>query len=193
MQTAIVLLRSRLPALCLAALFNVALIALLLLAMPKLTTPPVPETQVVFVPLPLLEPARKPEHRQRRPGASPNAITLPYFNPYTFNPRAVLPPAGAQRLSLALATCAPENYDRQSDEVRAACAKIQTALAYDKEHFGVNTDIAFGPFWERELLRRKTPYLAPCMTPGGPDVIYLLTCVYQVLFTGYDSEKAPHY
>jgi len=193
MQAAIVQLRSRVPALCLAALFNIALIALLLDALPKQTaTKPAPETQVVFVPLPLLEPPRKPAHRQHQPRAGSSAITT-YFNPDIVAPRVLLPTPGEQRLSMALATCAPENYDRQSDEVRAACAKIATALAYDREHFGVKSDVAYGPYWQRELMLRKAPYLAPCMTPGGPEILTLLYCVYDVLFHGYDRKKMAHY
>jgi hypothetical protein len=189
MRSAFVVLRSRFPALCLAALFHVGLIVFLLRAIP--TQPPqplpVPQTELVFIPLPQVAPEK---HRGTAPGG--NAIT-PYFNPYTFNPQSLPTEAGQQRLGLALNSCAPENYDRQSPEIRALCSRIQVALAADPGRFGADIDFTQGERWERELLKRKTPVLAPCMTPEGPDVIYLLTCVYNAIFDGYDSEKAPHY
>jgi len=184
-------LRNQLPALCLAVLFNVALIALLLNSIPKQTAPvPLePETQLVW--LPQMEPTHPAKRPQRSAGGS-NAITT-HVNPYQFYPQSLQQLTPQRGLAMALESCAPENYDKQSEEVRAACGRIQTALAYDKEHFGVNIDFRHGRLWQEELIKRNRPVLAPCMTPGGPDVIYLLTCVYQVLFTGYDSDKAPHY
>jgi len=193
MDAAIAQLRSRVPALCLAALFNALLLAFLLHSIPKFSAPAVPATQVVFVPLPLLELPRKAVRRPKRAGVGSNAITLPYFNPYTFNPQALMAQRGEQRLSLALATCAPENYDKQSYEIRAACARITTALRYDSGHFGVKTDIADSAYWQMEKRMRNAPYLAPCMTPGGPDVLYLLQCVYDVIMNGYDTRKMQHY
>lgn len=193
MQRAIDLLR-RFPALCLTALLHVVLIVLLLHAMPRQGPPRAaePETQVVF--LPLLEPVpntKQKRVRHARRGGS-NAITT-YFNPYTFDPQALQSLNPQRRLDLALTSCAPEYYDKETDEVRAACARIRTALAQDQDRFGVKVDFEHGQMWQEELIRRNRPVLAPCMTPGGPDVIYLLTCVYQNLFGEYDSDKAPHY
>jgi len=192
MQRAVVLLRSRVPALCFAALVHVVLIFLLLHAIPTAAPRPsiVPETEVFFIPLPQIMP--KKHHATARGNGGANAITT-YFNPYTFNPQSLPTAAAQQRLGLALNSCAPENYDRQSPEVRSVCSRIQTALVADPGRFGVAVDFTQGERWERELLKRKTPVLAPCMTPGGPDVIYLLTCVYNAILNGYDSETAPHY
>jgi hypothetical protein len=194
MQTIIDVLRSRSPSFLLAAVFNGALIALLLTAAPKhsLLRAIEPETQVVF--LPLIEPVPALKNKRMRRGAPgrSNAITT-YFNPYTFNPQVLQAPLSQQKLEVALASCAPENYDKQSDEVRTACARIRTALAANMDRAGVNADFLYGEHWQRELTRRETPYLAPCMTPGGPDVLYFLYCVYDVIAHGYDKDKMPHY
>ena len=190
MPRPIALLRNRVPALCLAVLFHVVLIVFLLHAIPKQTAPVPAEQETQLVLLPLLEPAPIPKRHRTANGGGSNAITT-YFNPYTFNPQSLQAPQ--QRLGLALASCEPENYDKQSVEVRAACARIRMVVANDTGRFGVTIDFTQGERWERELLRRQTPVLAPCMTPGGPDVLYLLYCVYDVVAHGYDSEKMPRY
>ncbi|HUO98408.1 MAG TPA: hypothetical protein VMU01_07050 [Rhizomicrobium sp.] len=194
MPKAIAVLRSRGSALSLAALFHVVLIGFLLQAIPSQERPAAAEheTQVVLVPLPFVEPVRQvPKRKGRRTEGGSNAITAPYFNPYAFNPLTLQ--AGQQRLSLALASCAPDNWDKEPDEVRAACAKIRTALASRGDEFGVKADFKYGAYWQQELIKRHRPVLAPCMTPGGPDVLFLLYCVYNVVFHGYDGEKMPHY
>jgi len=186
--------REQLPAIFATAVFHVVLIVLLLNAIPKQTPPATtgPETQVVFIPLPMMEAVHKPVRRQRAANSGSTAITT-YFNPYSFSPQTLAPSAGQQRLSLALASCAPDNWDNQTEEVKAACTRIHAVVLADPGRFGVTTDIKQSKVWERELLRQRAPYLAPCMTPGGPDVLYLLYCVYDVLFHGYDREKMPRY
>ena len=188
MQRPVILLLNRVPALSLTVLFHVALIILLLNAIPKQAAPFPIEPETEFVLVPLMEPTPVPKRRRNASGGGSNAITT-HFNPYTFNPQSLQAPRG---LTLALASCAPENYDRQSEEVRAACSRIQTVLASNYDRFGVKIDFMQGKRWERELLIKQTPLLAPCMSPEA-NVLYTLFCIYDVVMHGYDPDKMQHY
>jgi len=183
-------LRAKLPALGITALFHVAVFFFLLQAIPKQREPAETETET-SISLPP-EPLRLPKNKKLLPAqAGSNAITT-YFNPYSYAaPRALQPQL--QGLQTALAACAPENYDMASDEIRAVCGRIGLLVKNDPGHFGVTQDVADPAYWQRELARRKAPYLAPCMSPGGPDVLYTLYCIYDTLFHGYDPEKRRRY
>lgn len=183
----------RIPALAITALFHMAVIALFLTSLPKQHVAAKTETETTITLLPLLPPPLLEKKKKRVPrGASgTNAIT-PYFNPYTFK-GLPLPQPNMQGVQMALAACSPENYDMAAIEIRTACDRIGALLRNDPGHFGVKQDVADPKYWERELARRKAPYLAPCMTPSGPDLIHALKCIYGILADGYDSEKQLRY
>jgi hypothetical protein len=181
-------LRVRLPALGITALFHLAAIFLLLNAIPKQNAPVIPKAEPVVVLLPEMPPAPKAPRRVQH---GSNAIT-PYFNPQLFAPQALQQQPGLQGLGLVLAACAPENYDRASDEVRTACARIGMIVAADQGHFGVTTDFTNTKRWNRELLLKQTPLLLPCMSPRA-NPFEVLFCVADVLMNGYDPDKMPHY
>jgi hypothetical protein len=182
--------RARLPALGITALFHVAVFFFLLQAIPKQSEPAGTETET-SISLPP-EPRHLPNKKNQLPAqAGSNAIT-PYFNPYGSASPQTLPPQ-LQGLQTALAACAPENYDMASDEIRTACNRIGLLVKNDPGHFGVTQDVADPVYWQRELARRQAPYLAPCMSPGGVDVLYTLYCIYDTLFHGYDPEKRRRY
>jgi hypothetical protein len=181
-------LRVRLPALGITALFHLVAIFLLLQAIPQQSAPAAPKAEPVVVLLPELPAAPKAPRRVQH---GSNAITS-YFNPQLFTPQALQRQPGLQGLGLVLAACAPENYDKASEEVRSACTRIGMIVAADTGHFGVTTDFNNGKRWERELMIKQTPLLLPCMSPGA-NVLYTLFCIADVLTDGYDPDKMPHY
>jgi hypothetical protein len=189
-QATVRVLRARLPALGFAALLHVVAIALLLEAIPKQTAPDTRETETsIFLP----EPEPAPKAKSRAPAQRGASVLAPYFNPRLYSPDVLWQPPGLQRLGLVLAACDPANYDKEPDEVHTACARIGMLVAADPEHFGVATDFKDSKRWERELLVKQTPQLLPCMTPNGPDVLYALLCIEDVLFNGYYAENMAHY
>lgn len=185
--------RDRVPALGLAALLQLAAVWVIIHAL----ITPAPEhhdteqeTQIVL--LPALPPplAVKPKH-QRRQIPDAGAIT-PYFNPYTFNSQTLAAPR-PQGLAFALSVCDVGNYDMAPDEIRAACDRIGALIKHDPGRFGFTTDVTDPHHWQRELARREAPVLAPCMSPGGVDVLYTLTCIYEEIFTGHREDKRRRY
>jgi hypothetical protein len=174
------------------ALLHIAAIHMLLTSLTTKIAPAVEETETTISLLPLPSHELAPKKRDRRPAGGTNAITLPLFNPDDFRPSMLQPP-GSQGLSLALAACAPENYDMASNEVRLACNRIGMIVAYDPGHFGVKPDIAHAGRWQAEMLQRNRPLLAPCMSPSGPNILYTLYCICDQLWNGIDSEKMVHY
>jgi hypothetical protein len=186
-------LRKRLFALGVTGLFHLAVIALMLESLPKQhISAPSREAETTITLLPLLPPppsAKKKRVPRGAPGS--NAIT-PYFNPDTYRaPFATTP--NIQGLSMALAACAPENYDMASDEIRTVCGRIGALMRHDPGHFGVTQDVIDPKHWQRELARREAPFLAPCMSSSGFEPLYTLYCIYDVLMHGYDSEKMQRY
>ncbi len=185
--------RGRLPAFALALLLQGAAVWLII---SSLVTPgPPPEaseagTRIVLLPfVPPLAAAKIKRPPRQNPG--PAAIT-PYFNPYTFNSQALAAPK-AQGLGFALSLCDVGKYDMAPDEIRAACDRIGALIKQDPGHFGFAANINDPHYWQRELTRRDAPYLAPCMAPGGVNVLYTLYCIYDTLAHGYNSEKRLRY
>jgi hypothetical protein len=189
-------LRARLPALAVAGVLNALFAWLLIDALPFAHAPRQgqsahSETIITLSPLP---PVLPPKKRLRRPAgaaAGSTAITTPYFNPDGFH---LAPPAQNNAIIVAaLAACDPGRYDMASVEVRQVCDRIGLALKNDPEHFGVKQDIADPVHWRRELARREAPFLAPCMSPNGFDVLYTLSCLYENVFVGYKPEHRRRY
>jgi hypothetical protein len=187
--------RDRIPALVLVALLHIAAVVAFLNALiierePQKRNAEEHETQITLTPAP---PPRQILRKRRLPAAGgSNTITTPYFNPYTFN----LPPSAAgsgNGIALALAACDPGRYDVASREVRAVCDRIGLALRSDPGRFGFTSDVSDPQHWHRELARREAPYLAPCMSPGGFDVLYTLSCLYENVFVGYKPEHRRRY
>jgi hypothetical protein len=188
--------RDRIPALVLVALLHIAAViaflnALIIEREPEKRKSEDHETQITLTPAP--PPPRQILRQRRLPAAGGfGAITAPYFNPYTFN----LPPSAASSgngIALALSACDPGRYDVASREVRAVCDRIGLALRSDPGRFGFTSDVSDPQHWHRELARREAPYLAPCMSPGGFDVLYTLSCLYENVFVGYKPEHRRRY
>lgn len=187
------ILRDRIPALLATALLHAAVIAALLTATQSRQASEIqpPETVIAYLPEPV-PPATPRVVRRPHVAHGSNAITQTL-------PDYVLPPEwrrqmDGQGLQLALASCAPENLDMQSREIRDVCGRIGALIANDPTIVaGPETGIKNTTRWQHELLVKQTPLLLPCMTPGGPDVLYLLVCVYDVVMHGYKEEKMAHY
>jgi hypothetical protein len=188
--------RDRIPALVLVALLHIAAVigflnALIVEREPEKRKTEDHETQITLAPAP---PPRIPrQRRQSAPGGS-SAITAPFFNPYTFN----LPPSAGiagsgNGIALALSACDPGRYDLASREIRAVCDRIGLALRSDPGRFGFTSDVSDPQHWHRELARREAPYLAPCMSPTGFDVLHTLSCLYENVFIGYKPEHRRRY
>jgi hypothetical protein len=188
--------RDRIPAFLLVALLHVAaaiafLNALIIEREQQKPKAEEHETQITLAPAP--PPLRLEPRKRRLPAAGgSNAITAPYFNPYTYNG----PSSGAgtgNGIALALSACDPGHYDLASREVRAICDRIGLAMRNDPGRFGVASDVSDPQHWHRELARRESPYLAPCMSPNGLDVLYTLSCLYENVFIGYKPEHRRRY
>jgi hypothetical protein len=186
--------RDRIPALLMVALLHGAAVFAFLNALIIERPPAKPssdqrETQITLA----REPPRPQPRKRRMPAAEGSgAITGPFFNPYTYHSAPTLP-GTENSIALALSACDPARYDRSSREVRTLCDRIGLALKSDPGRFGFTSEVSDPQHWQRELARREAPYLAPCMTPNGPDALYALSCVYKLLFGGYDSETRPRY
>ncbi len=186
-------LRRRLPALAITALFHLGVIALFLLSLPKETTAMKREVESTITLLPVVPPPPLEKKKKRvRRGRTGSAAVTPYFNPYTFQMPSFLKPK-VQGLQLALSACSPGKYEMASIEVQRVCDRIGSLIHNDPGHFGVTQDVTDPQHWQRELARREAPYLAPCMSPGGFNPLYTLSCIYDVLMHGYDSKKQLHY
>ena len=183
--------RRHLPALAEVGAVHLGAVWLLLHAI-VIAPPPhaVSETQISLPPLPV--PVLPRKHRPRTAATPGGLAAMPYFNPYTYQSSTALQ-TSPDGLALALAQCDTGKYDMASDKVRAMCDRIGALIKSDPGHFGLVSDVKDSPHWQRELARREAPYLAPCMSPGGPDVFYALSCIYKVLFGGYDSESRLRY
>jgi len=186
------LAREKVPALALAMVLQAGAIWLLVHSL----IVPLPEeksaaheTQVVF--LPLFNPPPVPPSRKRKPQGGSNATAF-YFNPYTFDPKAVAAPA-PQKLTYALSACDVDKYDMAPDEIRAACDRIGALIRHDPGRFGFTSEVVDAGHWQRELARREAPVLLPCMSPDGVDVLYTLTCIYEEIFTGHREDKRRRY
>jgi hypothetical protein len=187
--------RDRIPAFLLVALLHVAALIAFLHAVIVEREPQKPdeeesETQITLAPSP---PPRQPIRKRRQPAAGgSNAITAPYFNPYTYNAPPAITGTG-NGIALALSACDPGHYDVASREVRAVCDRIGLAMKNDPGRFGFTSDVSDPQHWHRELARREAPYLAPCMSPNGLDVLYTLSCLYENVFIGYKPEHRRRY
>lgn len=198
--------RDRLPALLLVGLLHVLAVYAFLHAI-IIEHGPLPaqkkngETQITLMreaPAP-----QPPKLKRRNPAASGStAITLPVFNPYTYNAQVALQ-GSANGVAVALSACDPGRYDMASAEVRVVCDRIGLALKNDPGHFGVTSEVADPKHWQRELARREAPHLLPCMKshPPPPDShlgivavdLQTLLCISRILFVGYDSKNHEHY
>ena len=183
-------LHERLPAAAAALLFHALLIAVLLNAIPRYYMRAVPEHETI---IPLISPEKK-EARVKPLSvgpAAPGSVDHFRFN-YRFIPAPSEEQPGRQALRLALLSCAPENFDLESDEIRAACGRIGMIIAANPGAFGLAPDYRNGKRWERELLIKQTPLLLPCMSPNG-NVLYTLFCLADVVGNGYNPDKLQHY
>ena len=147
------------------------------------------KTQVIFLPM-LPTPAMAPPKRQRRSGSS-NTLTG-YFNPDHFDPERLQGTTQPQ-LAYALSACDVDKYDMASDEVKAACNRIGALIRHDPGRFGFTTEVVDAGHWQTELARREAPYLLPCMSPKGFNVLYTLSCIYEEIFTGHREDKRLRY
>jgi hypothetical protein len=151
------------------------------------------ESQETEISLSRETPPPPPKRRRRLPPAGGSAApSLPYFNPYAYQS----PPATADTtvgIATALSACDPARLDLASREVRTICDRIGLALKSDPGRFGVTADVADPVHWRRELARREAPFLAPCMSPDGFDVLYTLSCLYENVFIGYKPEHRRRY
>ena len=184
--------RDRVPALGLAALLQLGAVWLIIhsLVAPSAERHTAEdETQIVLLPT-LPPPVTTKTKRQRRQTPSSGAITS-YVNPYTFNLQPLAAPNHG--LAFALSACDVGHYDLAADEIRAACDRIGALIKRDPGHFGFATEVIDPHHWQRELARREAPFLAPCMSPGGVDVLYTLTCIYEEIFTGHREDKKRRY
>jgi hypothetical protein len=187
--------RDRIPAFVLVALLHIAAVIAFLHAViverePQKSKADEPETLITLAPVP---PPRPPVRKRRLPAAGgSNAVTAPYFNPYTYNMPSI-PNAAGNGIALALSACDPGRYDLAPREVRAVCDRIGLAMKNDPGRFGVVGDVSDPQHWQRELARREAPFLAPCMSPGGVDILYTLSCLYENVFIGYKPEHRRRY
>ncbi len=190
--------RDRIPALALVTLLHIAAViaflnALIIEREPQKRKTEEHETQITLAPAPL--PPRQIPRQRRQPAAGgSNAITAPYFNPYTYKlPSGSGTEGSGNGIALALSACDPGRYDLASREVRAVCDRIGLAMRSDPGRFGFTSDVSDPQHWHRELARREAPYLAPCMSPTGFDVLHTLSCLYENVFIGYKPEHRRRY
>jgi hypothetical protein len=188
-------IRDRVPAFVLVALLHGAAVYALVHAIIVERAPekPAPRPYETLITLTRETPPPRPKRKRRLPpGGGSNAAAAPFFDPYTYQS----PPALAEAtrgILTALSACDPAHLDMAAAEVRDICSRIGLALKNDPGHFGVVADIRDPQHWRRELARREAPFLAPCMSPKGLDVLHTLSCIYKVVFGGYDSETRPRY
>ena len=188
--------RDRIPALLLVGLLHLMVVYAFLHAIIVEHAPRQVQTQDRETKITLMRDApalqlQKPKHRQRVASGS-TAITLPVFNPYTYNTPLALQGA-TNGVAIALSACDVGRYDMASTEVRTMCNRIGALLKSDPGRFGFTTHVVDPQHWQTELARREAPVLAPCMSPSGVDVLYTLKCVYETVFIGYDSENHRRY
>jgi len=185
-------LRERIPALCFVALLHVAVIYVLLHAMPELVGLTGEEAETKISLLPILTPPPVPKKRLRRPSVGrTNAIMR--FNPDNFRP-SMLPQPGQQGLNLALNACAPENLMNLSSAMREQCARIDTVLFAGMDKLPNALKINHTRHWRAELLLKQTPLLLPCANPHAVVVdLQTLICIADLLSNGYHVETAAHY
>lgn len=186
--------RNRAPALGLAMLFQLAALwafihALIVPAPERVSASR--ETQVLLLPAALAPPGTIRKRQRRAQSGASTAIT-PYVDPDTFNLQSLTRP-NTQTLASALSSCDPGKYDMAADEVKALCDRIGALIKRDPGRFGFTSDVEDPRHWQRELARREAPVLAPCMSPGGVDVLYTLTCIYEEIFTGHREDKRRRY
>jgi len=188
--------RDRIPALLLVGLLHVLAVYVFLHAIiiehaPRQEPTQDRETQITL--MREVPPPQPPKLKHRNLATSGStAITLPVFNPFTYNtPPALL--GSSEGIATALSACNPSRYDMASAEVRVACDRIGALIKNDPGHFGFTSEVNDPRHWQRELARREAPFLAPCMSPKGPDPLYTLLCISRILFIGYDSEKNARY
>lgn len=144
-----------------------------------------------------------PKLKRHNPAASGStAITLPVFNPYTYNAPLALQ-GSANGVAIALSACDPGRYDMASAEVRGVCDRIGMVLRNDPDHFGITSEVTDPKHWQHELARREAPHLLPCMKARSPTDprggvaimvdLQTLLCFYRILFVEYDSKNHEHY
>lgn len=193
-------LRERFPALCFVALLHIAVIYVLLHAMPELTGLIGEETEAKVSLLPILMPQPVPKKRIRRSSAARRgAITAP-FNPDNFKPSMLAQP-GLKGLYLALNACTPENLGNLSAAMREQCARIDTILFAGRDELPNALKIKHAAHWRAELLIKQTPQLLPCAKPTPPPKgmgiisvdLGTLICIADLLSNGYHPETAAHY
>jgi hypothetical protein len=198
--------RDRIPALVLVGLLHVLAVyaflhAIIIEHAPRQEMEQNSETQIALM---REAPAPQPQiskHRKPAAGGS-TAITLPFFNPYTYT-TPFASQGSTEGISTALSACDPGRYDMASAEVRVVCDRIGALIKNDPGHFGFTSDVTDPMHWNRELARREAPHLLPCMKAhsrsdprGGVAMmvdLQTLLCVSRILFIGYDSEKNEHY
>lgn len=181
----------RAPALAVAALLQLAAVWVLINALQ--VQKPVQEmatSQTAITFLPYVPPPDIKKHKSR-PGRG-SAPSADYFRPNSLSLQT-LSGAGPERLSFVLSSCDMDHYDMQSFEIRSACDRIGALVKADPGHLGIVSEVKDYRHWQVELARREAPYLAPCMSPAGLDVLYTLNCIYDVIFTGYREEERRRY
>ncbi|MGA7676518.1 MAG: hypothetical protein WCA78_15910 [Rhizomicrobium sp.] len=181
----------RLPAALATILFHVAIVAVLLNTIPKYIVHKAQEPETIVA----LTPQRSAPLRAKLRAAPGMKALYRYY--YNFSPAPSAAQPNLQGLSLALSSCAPENYGNESEEVRAACRRIGMAVAANPEAFGLAPDYKNGKRWERELLIKQTPLLLPCASPNSSalNIVNLATllCMSDIVLNGYDPGKMQHY
>jgi hypothetical protein len=181
-------LRDRLPAVLLTILFHVAVIAVLLNAIPKRAARMAREPETI-IPLAPLEKSRPPAKPRTSRG---NAAISPHNSP-------IIPPSFREQpnlegLNLALSSCAPEKLGLLAPEVREKCERIETALFAGQDALPNALRIKSRTRWQTDLQIKQTPLLLPCASPYGCiDVLYTLSCLGDLIENGYHPENVAHY
>ena len=188
-------LRNRLPAVIITVLFHVAVIAVLLNAIPKYAVRKTSELEAI---IPLMSQKTTPPRAVHRTTAGSTAIS-PYF--YRYNPPPSAGQPNLQGLSLALSSCAPENSGNLPRDLRDQCDRIDAALFAGRDTLPNTLRVSHEARWQAELLLKQTPQLLPCASshPPGPGMgivaidLRTLLCIADLIENGYRPETASHY
>jgi len=181
-------LHDRLPAVIITVLFHVAVIAVLLNAIPKYAVRKTSELEAIIA---LTPQKTTPPRTAHRATAGSTAIS-PYF--YHYNPPPSVQQPDLQGLSLALSACGPENLGNLPPELREQCDRINTVLLAGRDALPNAPHVKNARRWEAELLLKQTPQLLPCASPNGIGVsLGTLLCIADLIQNGYRPETTSHY
>ena len=181
-------LRDRLPAVIITVLFHVAVVAVLLNAIPKYATRKTSEFEAIIA---LMPQKSMPSDVGNRAAAGPTAIS-PTF--YRYNPPPMAGQPNLDGLRFALSSCAPENLGNLPPELRGQCDRIDAVLLAGQDALPTALRVKHEGRWQAELLLKQTPQLLPCASPYGLGVdLATLACIADLIENGYRPETTAHY